>query len=79
MFDSLVLALAAITIGVNTSRAGVDQATRQALEKTTDQTEVLFMQLCDAVRECRAFKCLPPHEQTRIERVAMTVTSIEEA
>lgn len=73
IMDSLVLALTAVTIGVNTAREGVDGATRRALEKTTNQTEVLFVQLCDAVRGCRAYKSLPIHEQVRIDRVAMRV------
>ena len=77
MMDSLVLTLAAVTIGVNTPRAGVDGNTRRALEKTTDQTELLFMQLCDAVRGCQAFKALLPREQALIERVAMTVKSTD--
>jgi hypothetical protein len=54
MMDSLVLALATVTIGVNTERAGVTGDTRRALETTTDGAEVLFMQMCAAVRDRRA-------------------------
>gem|GEM_PF-1912642 len=71
--ESLVMAHAGLTLTVNAVRPKFDSETRSRLEKATDSSEKLFMQLVDVVRLCPVLSRIPDDERAMIEKTLFRV------
>ena len=67
--NALVLAQAAFVVAVNTARPLVDQEATEALEKSTDYTERLYLQLRDVVMACPVLNRICEEERERLIKV----------
>lgn len=72
LIDSLVLARAALILGISAPR-DVDSGTRRFVDEATDQVERKFMALCDQVRETTAFQAVSSVERARVEKTLFRV------
>lgn len=73
LLDNLVMAHAAFVIMVNAPREHVEPVVRAEVERKTNETEIIFTGLREAVRLTPAFKALSKREQDEIDRVVFTV------
>lgn len=64
--DALVLAYAALALGMHTRRPRGDQELARKLDRATDISETLFMQLKEAVQACPVLGRIPTEERRRI-------------
>ena len=71
--DSLVMANAGLGLTVNAVRPKFDLETRDRLEKATDSTEKLFMQLVHVVRLCPVLSQIPDNERALMEETLLRV------
>lgn len=72
--DGLVLAHAAIVVGINAPREEVGPGLRAEVEWKTNEAERVFTDLREAVRRSPTFRTLSVGEQLAIERVLFTVS-----
>jgi hypothetical protein len=77
LMDSLVMAHAAIVVGMNAPRTGVVAEVRDPLEKVTDGAERLFTQLRELMRTSPAFQRVSVDERCLIEKVLFHVRVAE--
>lgn len=73
LMDALVMAHAALVVGINAPREHVAPALRAEVERATDGAERVFTGLREAVRLTPTFKALSKREQDEVERVVFTV------
>ncbi len=73
LLDGLVMAHAALVVGINTPRENVAPVIRHELEKTADSVERLFTDLREAVRDCPTFQRVSGGERFAIEKMALQV------
>lgn len=71
--DALVLAHAALVVGLNTPRKGESLEDREELERLTDVSEALFTELRSSVRRCTTFAAVPCDERAQIVRLLFEV------
>ncbi len=68
LLDGLIIAHAALVIGMNVPRECCVPVVRRELERVTDESERAFTRLRETVRACPTFKVLIAAERTQIER-----------
>lgn len=71
--DGLVMAHAALVVGMNTPRDGLNRASRAALERECIEAEQVFTQLREAVRACPSYAKASDGERCAIEKFALRV------
>jgi hypothetical protein len=69
--DALVVARAALVIGVSQPRHTLSKDERMALERATDAREREFSELRDLVRQSPAFASMSPVEREKLSRVIL--------
>ena len=72
--NALVMAQAAFVLAVNTVRPKIDVEAADALEKSTDYTEILYLQLRDVVMMCPVLNRICPDERERLIKVVHRIS-----
>ena len=67
--NALVMAQAAFVLAVNTVRPMIDVEAAEALEKSTNYTEILYLQLRDVVMKCPVMGRICDEERERLIKV----------
>ena len=67
--NALVMAQAAFVLAVNTVRPKIDVEAAEALEKSTNHTEILYLQLRDVVMACPVMGRICDEERERLIKV----------
>jgi hypothetical protein len=75
LLDGLIIAHAALVIGMNVPRQICAPDVRGELERATDRSERAFTKLREIVRACPTFQNLIAAERAEIERDVFTVLS----
>jgi hypothetical protein len=73
LMDGLVMTHAALVVGMNTIREGLDRETLAELEQACIAAEQKFSELREKVRACPTFNELIAAERAQIERMAFDV------
>lgn len=71
--DALVMAHAALVIGLNTPRQGLDAEERNELERATETAEQEFSRMRDIVRDCPAYRRISEEERAALEALICTI------
>jgi hypothetical protein len=77
LMDGLVIMHAALVVGLNTSREGLDTGDRREVERATQEAEQQFTGLRERVRACPTFQRISDGERNAIERIAFKVRVTE--
>ncbi len=73
LMDGLVVMHAALVVGLNTNREGLDSVDRREVERATQEAEQQFTRLRERVRACPTFERISDGERFTIEHVAFKV------
>jgi len=73
LMDGLLFAYAALTVAINSPRAGVAPAILRELERATNASEQYFTGLRQQVRCCDTFVMLMRAERAQIEKAVFVV------
>jgi hypothetical protein len=73
LMDGLVMAHAALVVGINAPREYVAPVMRDGLERTCDATERVFTGFREAVRACPTFQRVSDGERFAIEKIVFRV------
>ena len=68
MIDGLVMARAALSVGIAAPRKHVAPAVRHQLETVTNAAEQIFSRMCELLRATPAFDGIGPCEREAIEK-----------